>query len=258
VLKEDHIMQGNVVTGAGYFFRGLTMLPQPGIRLFVLVPLLANVAVFLTLGSLAWQYASAWQATWVEALPDWLGFLSWLLALVLWLVGGLLTGYLSTFLVLLFTSPFHSLLAEKVEEQQTGEPVPALEGIGAAIADIPRGIGKELSKLLYYLPKALIVLVVSFIPGLNALAPVLWFLLGAWMMSLQFVDYPMDNHRLPLSEVREACAARRLSSMGFGGIVAFVSSVPLVNMLVIPAAVIGATLLWCEEMRPGAPSRGRR
>ena len=25
---------------------------------------------------------------------------------------------------------------------------------------------------------------------------------------------------------------------------------PLLNLIVIPAAVIGATLLWCEELRP--------
>jgi len=116
--------------------------------------------------------------------------------------------------------------------------------------EIPRGILRELSKLLYYLPMALFVLVLSFVPAVNALSPVLWFLLGAWMMSLQFVDYPMDNHRLPFSEVRAACGARRGSSMGFGAVVAFVSGLPLVNLIVIPAAVVGATLLWCDELRP--------
>jgi CysZ protein len=247
---EDHKMQGNVVTGAGYFFRGLSMLPNRGIRLFVLIPLLANIGCFLLLGGVAWHYIVAVNDYVLGSLPDWLGFLSWVLVPLMWIMGGLATGYFSTFLVLLFTSPFHSLLAEKVEEQVTGQPLPALEGIGAALAEIPRGIGREIRKLLYYLPKALIVLVVSFIPGLNAVSPVLWFLLGAWMMSLQFVDYPMDNHRLPFREVRDACGARRLSSMGFGGVVAFVSGIPLLNMIVIPAAVIGATLLWCDEMRP--------
>ena len=79
--------------------------------------------------------------------------------------------------------------------------------------------------------------------------PLAWFLLGAWMMSLQFVDYPMDNHRLPFRDVRDACAARRLSTTGFGGAVAFFTGIPLLNLVVIPAAVIGATLLWCEELR---------
>ena len=116
--------------------------------------------------------------------------------------------------------------------------------------EVPRGLLREVFKVLYYVPMALFVLVISFIPGINAIAPLLWFLLGAWMMSLQFIDYPMDNHRLPFRDVREACAARRLSSLGFGGTVAFIASLPIINLIVIPAAVIGATLFWCDELRP--------
>lgn len=242
-------MKGNIVNGAGYFFRGLSMLTDPGIRAFVVLPLTANILLFGLLGSLAYENIQSMIGATEEALPDWLSFITWLLIPLLWIAGGLLTGYVSTLLVLLLTSPFHALLAEKVEERVTGEPVPALEGIGAALLQIPRGIAREIGKFVYYLPMALAVLVISFIPGINTLSPLLWFLLGAWMMSLQFVDYPMDNHRLAFREVKEACAARRLSSLGFGGTVAFVSGIPLVNLIVIPAAVIGATLMWCEELR---------
>ena len=114
---------------------------------------------------------------------------------------------------------------------------------------LPRGILRELSKLIYYLPMAAFVLLISFIPVLNVVAPVLWFLLGAWMMSLQFLDYPMDNHMLSFADVKEAARARRLSSMGFGGVVALCTGIPVVNFFVVPAAVVGATLLWCEELR---------
>ena len=102
---------------------------------------------------------------------------------------------------------------------------------------------------MHYIPMALLVLIMSFIPAVNIVAPLLWILLGAWMMSLQFVDYPMDNHRLPFSEVRDACGARRSKSITFGAVVAFVSGLPILNLILIPAAVAGATLLWCEELR---------
>ena len=98
---------------------------------------------------------------------------------------------------------------------------------------------------------AVFVLILSFIPVLNVVAPVLWFLLGAWMMSIQFVDYPMDNHQLSFTDVKEAVRSRRLSSMGFGGVVALCTGIPIVNFFVVPAAVVGATLLWCEELGAG-------
>ena len=158
-------------------------------------------------------------------------------------------GYISTLLALMLTSPFHALLAEKVEESITGQPVPALQGIAAALLEVPRALFREIRKFLYYVPMALAVLILTIIPVFNAFAPLGWFLMGAWMMSLQFVDYPMDNHRLQFREVRDACAERRLSTIGFGGTVAFFTGIPLLNLVVIPAAVIGATLLWCEELR---------
>ena len=144
---------------------------------------------------------------------------------------------------------FAHMLSEKAEELITGRPVDALEGLSAAIMAIPRGIVRELLKILYYIPLFLLVLILSFIPPINTAAPILWFVLGAWMMSLQFLDYPMDNHQLAFADVKEAASSRRMTSMGFGGAVALCASIPVLNFFVIPSAVVGATLLWCEELQ---------
>jgi len=41
----------NQLLGFSYFFRGMSLLTQPGLRRFVFIPLLANVAVFALLAS---------------------------------------------------------------------------------------------------------------------------------------------------------------------------------------------------------------
>ena len=241
-------MNGNFVTGAGYFLRGLAMTFQPGLRSFVIVPLIANVVLFSLMGWLLYEVITDFYDAAMLTVPEWLQFLSWVITPLLSLVGGLMAGYASTLLVLMLTSPFHALLAGKVEESITGEPLPALEGIAAALLEVPRALFREIRKFLYYVPMALAMLILTIIPVINAFAPLGWFLLGAWMMSLQFVDYPLDNHKLPFREVRDACAERRLSTIGFGAAVALFTGIPLLNLVVIPAAVIGATLLWCEEL----------
>jgi CysZ protein len=243
-------LKGNVVNGVNYLVRGARMLTHPSLRLFVVIPLLVNIVIF---GSLIWvtfSYLGGLMASLLAVIPAWLEFIEWILWPLIGLTVGLITGYAFTAVALIIASPFNGLLAEKAEELATGRPVDALEGLGAALMAVPRGILREIAKLLYYVPMALLVLLVSFIPGLNALAPVLWFLLGAWMMSIQYVDYPMDNHRLGFRDVKEAVRRRRLSSMGFGGAVALCSGIPLVNFFVMPSAVVGATLLWCEELAP--------
>lgn len=242
-------MRGNVLRGAGYLWRGAGLLRHPSLRLFVIIPLGVNILIFGSLATLTFTWLDRSVTGWMAALPDWLGFLQWLIWPLLILVFGLLAGYSFTAVALLIASPFNALLAEKAEELITGQPVAALEGLGAALLSVPRGILRELYKLLYYLPLAVLVLILSFIPGPNVFAPLLWLLLGAWMMSLQFVDYPMDNHQLGFAEVRRAVGRQRLSSLGFGGLVALCAGIPVVNFFVVPAAVVGATLLWCEELR---------
>jgi len=243
-------LRGNIVGGVGYLVEGAKLLTHPSLRLFVIVPLAVNILIFGSLLYVSISYLVELMDRWLAGIPGWLDFIRWLLWPLIGLTLSLITGYLFTAVALVIASPFNGLLAEKAEELVSGREVPALEGLGAALMMVPRGVVRELLKLLYYLPMAAFVLLVSFIPVLNAVAPLLWFLLGAWMMSIQFVDYPMDNHQLGFGEVKDAVRSRRLSSLGFGGAVALCAGIPLVNFFVVPAAVVGATLLWCRELAP--------
>lgn len=238
-------MQGNIARGAGYLTRGAKMLKHPSLRAFVIVPLLINILIFGSLITLGLGYISDLMDSMLDSIPGWLSFIQWILWPLIVITVSLISGYLFTSVALIIASPFNALLAEKAEELVTGKPVDSLEGLGAALASVPRSIVREILKLLYYIPMALLALVLSFIPGVGAVA---WLLLGAWMMSIQFVDYPMDNHQLSFAEVKNACRSQRLSSLGFGALVAVCTGIPVVNFFVVPAAVVGATLLWCEEL----------
>jgi len=83
---------------------------------------------------------------------------------------------------------------------------------------------------------------------INLAAPFLWAYFMAWMLSLEYADYPMDNHGIRFRQVRASLRTRRLTSMGFGGMATLCSFVPLLNLLVMPAAVAGATLYWVREL----------
>lgn len=238
-------MAGNISRGASYLTRGARMLGHPSLRAFVLIPLIINILIFGSLITIGFSYISDLMDAMLSSIPSWLDFIQWILWPLIVITVSLATGYLFTTVALIIASPFNALLAEKAEELITGQPVNSLEGFGAAVLAIPKSILRELAKLLYYIPMAVFVLLISFIPGVGAIA---WLLLGAWMMSIQFVDYPMDNNQLSFADVKEAVRRRRLSSMGFGGLVALCASIPLVNFFVVPAAVVGATLLWCEEL----------
>lgn len=238
-------MNGNIARGAHYLTRGARLLGHPTLRPFVIIPLVINILIFGSLITIGFNYISDLMDSMLASIPEWLNFIRWILWPIIVITVGLISGYVFTSVALVIASPFNALLSEKAEELITGQPVNSLEGFGAALIAVPKSIVRELMKLLYYIPMAILALLISFIPGVGAVA---WLLLGAWMMSIQFVDYPMDNHQLSFADVKAAVRSRRLSSMGFGGLVALCASIPLVNFFVVPAAVVGATLLWCEEL----------
>jgi CysZ protein len=149
------------------------------------------------------QQFSGWINGIIEWLPGWLSFIAsaveWLLWPLLVFTLGIVVTYTFSILANLITSPFNALLAEKVEERLTGQPVSGYETLGQALLGIPKGIVRELLKILYYLPRLLVVLILLFI--FSPAAPVLWFLLCAWMLAIQYGDYPTDNHQIGFKQV---------------------------------------------------------
>ena len=57
----------------------------------------------------------------------------------------------------------------------------------------------------------------------------------------------MGNHKVKFSEQRRLQRKNRLFSLGFGGVTMGASMIPLVNFIVMPTAVIAATMIWVEQ-----------
>ena len=85
-------MNGNLLTGVGYFLRGFTMIFQPGLRRFVIVPLAANVVLFSLVGWALYEVIADFYDAAMLTVPEWLQFLSWVITPLLWIIGGLLSG----------------------------------------------------------------------------------------------------------------------------------------------------------------------
>lgn len=239
-------MGGNPLTGARYLLRGMQLLTQPGLRTFVAIPLLVNLVLFSLAIYLLSQQFDNWVDHWLSLMPSWLSFAEWLLWPLFALLV-LITVYFSFALMANFiAAPFNGLLAERVEHRLRGT-LPPDEGWKALLASTGRALTRELAKLAYYLPRFLLILVLTLVPVVGFAAPLFWFLFGAWMMAIQYCDYPMDNNKVTFGEMRRLLKSRRLSSLGFGGLVSLGMLIPVLNLLIMPAAVIGATLFWVEE-----------
>ena len=68
-------------------------------------------------------------------------------------------------------------------------------------------------------------------------------------MAIQYIDFPMDNHKVLFSDMVALIKSRNLSAIGFGGAVMFSLMIPVLNFVVIPAAVCGASIFWVKEFK---------
>jgi CysZ protein len=239
-------MISNPVTGASYFFKGLSLLNKPGVRRFVIMPLLINILIFAGLIWLSADQFGGFIDWMTPSLPDWLLWLTWLLWLVFGLMAFLVLFFGFSILANLVGAPFNSYLAGAVEKYLTGQALP--ETGKSLWQDVVDAILGELKKILYYLLWAIPLVIINFIPGINLLAPVLWAVFGAWMLSLEYTDYPLGNYGLTFPAIRRKISEQRMLSLGFGAAVMLATLIPLFNFLVMPVAVAGATALRVEQI----------
>ncbi len=235
----------DLLAGPRYMVEGFGLLTKPGLRRFVVVPVLVNVLIFGGLITLAYGWVDNTSGYLIAKLPDWLQWLSYIVIPVFVLTSLVVIFYGFSIVANIIAAPFNGLLAEAVEAHMTGKP---LEGSWKQVArDVVPSILSELRKLLYFVLRAVPLLLLMLIPVINVGASVLWMLFSAWMMTVQYVDYPMANHHLFFKDQRARLRKRPLLAWSFGGLVMVCTLVPVVNFVVMPAAVAGSTALWVRE-----------
>ena len=241
----------NKRTGMHYLLEGLRLIRQPGLRRYVAMPLLISTIVF----SGAILGLSHWLEILINMLlgylPSWLDWLRYLLWPLFAIAGVLIIFYTFSVITNMIAAPFNGMLAEAVEKHLTGQPVET-GGWQALVKDIIPSIFSELRKLLYFILRAIPLGILFLIPGINLAAPFIWALFSAWMLAIEYLDYPMANHLLHFSQQRKLLRQRRVLAYGFGGSSLLMTMIPFVNFLAMPVSVAGATAMWVAELKDNA------
>lgn len=246
---------GGPLAGTSYLLRGLPLLRQPGVWPWAVIPFVINVVLLGVLGWASVRWIGGMVDGWLAILPDWLSWLSSIVNFIL--IAAVILGVFQIFTLManLIASPFNGFLSAAIEEKLTGKrPETGLSLWQEGLVTFRN----ELGKLWFLLTRAALVALLSIflfiIPGLNMLLPVVWFLFGAYMLSLEYLDYPMGNHGLTFSEKRRLLASNRMLTLGFGATTTLLTTLPLINLLIIPTAVAGGTLAWVERLGHTRPN----
>jgi len=235
------------ITGIKYVTAGFKLIVQPGIRLYALIPMLINALLFATVivygTHLVNDFINSWLTGWLE----WLRWILWPLFVIVALA---IVFFTFSIVANLIAAPFNGFLAEAVENRMTGKSIPGGNDFRQLPAEMKKAIKSESRKFLYFTIRAAPLFMLFFIPFLNIAAPFLWFIFGAWMLALEYMDYPMGNHGINFPDQRQSLSSKRQLTFGFGIGALVLTFIPVINFIAIPVAVCGATKMWVERIRP--------
>ncbi len=229
-------MLKNFFQGFAYLFQGFGLILRPGVRRFFLIPLLINLAVF---SLLTWLGIDQFGMLLNLLLPAGEGWWEVAARTLLWLVFAaavlLIMFFTFTLIANLIGSPFNGLLSEKIEEILSGEKISREGAVKESfLKEIPQAMMNELHKFVYFLVFSGLALVLSLIPVVNFLFPFFWIALTSWMLSLEYLGYPMENHGMSFKEARKKARDETMMSLGFGLAVMCGTLIPIVNFLAWP------------------------
>lgn len=232
----------NYLKGFSACLSGFGLIFLPGIRRFVIIPLLINISLFSVAIYLLVQKMNAWIQS---LLPGWLSWLEWLIWPLFAATALLFVFYSFTLVANLIAAPFNSLLAARIEHHLRGNLVEyhSSEKLWRLVL---RSVAAEIHKMLYFLIWLIPLIILTLIPGLNLIAPFAWFIFAAWSFSLEYMDYPLSNHGLLFEEIRLYNRQHRMQALGLGSGIFIITSVPILNFFAMPVAVAGATRLTTQ------------
>jgi CysZ protein len=222
--------------------QGVKLLSRRELRPYLWAPLLINLVLYSIALLLGYFYLSDLI---VQLIPGWLSWLEWLIWPIFFISFSVIGFFTFTVLANILASPFYSQLSAKTRELISGQK--------NTLPEQPVGqvIMSEIKRVGYLVSRMIPLLILFVIPVVNLIAPLFWALFGAWGMGLEFMAYPLENQGLLFKQQKEQAKTRRLGVLSFGGLTLLGLSIPVLNLIVAPVAVIAATIYLYGADEPG-------
>ncbi len=260
------------LNGATYPFKALiTFIKNPRLIKYIAIPILVNILVAIALYSgllyFGWQIVdgvqgdvTVWLNQLITNLPQWLGFLTYLVSGLIVILRFLLvvilliaTGFLLTQFGVLLGAPWYGQLSEQLEKHRTGK-VELIEL--NIVSDLSRAILYELKKLVLIALIGIPLLLINFFPGIGTIvSSVGSLILTTTIVCLDFFDSCLERRRLKFRQKLGIVFKSLPASGSFGLVCLGLISIPLLNLITIPLCVASGTLFICDPEGYGERNR---
>ncbi|QMU60194.1 MAG: sulfate transporter CysZ [Gammaproteobacteria bacterium] len=248
-------MISQILKGASHVRDGFKLIKLRGVKRYVVIPVLINFIIFI--GAI-WYLYIKFDSLLEQFLPSWLDWLEFLIWPLFFIACLLVVFFAFTIVANVFGAPFNGVLSEKIEQKLSNEKLDlndsSNEGYLSLLRGARIGISNEFRKLFYIAIRAIPLLLLFLIPGINFFAPFIWFLFAAWMFAIEYLDYPMGNRNLTFKQQLTIIKHNRFLCLGMGIALMVMTIIPGLNFFAMPVGVAAATSLWSKHLKQHAPA----
>ena len=188
---------------------------------------------------------------WMDKMQNsWLSFLLIFFQLILNLI--LLLFYFSLFkyLFLIIGSPLFAYLSEKTESMIEGKEYPF--SFKQLMKDIIRGIKLALRNMLWQTVYTVSILILSFIPVIGWVTPLLALLVECYYLGFSMLDYSCERNKLSTAQSIGFIGRHKGLAIGNGMVFYLMHFIPILGWLLAPSyAVIAATISLYKAKNEG-------
>ena len=225
--------------GAASFFFGLRLLlVRAELRAVLWRMLILQVVIGILVGAGAWWLLDWLVVTYVPQADAWYWqVLAWIARLFVSLLAFTVSIVAFVAIGTVAASPWLEMLCARVE---------CLEGHEVKVSAEPwwrtvlTSLWNILMPLLQFLPWALLALVLLLIPVIGTVAAsLIWGYAGIRLLSFEFMDAPASRRGWKWSDRKRDFQNNKWFYFGFSGLASLLFVIPVLNLLVLPAAVIG-------------------
>ncbi|MBF0361351.1 MAG: EI24 domain-containing protein [Oligoflexia bacterium] len=222
------------------------------LQTLLLFPLVIGALLYLLFAILAFKLGVPYlQQTLIKEwalLNSWAQWISYILVTLTAILLIVLLNFTFVVVVSLFSSPFHQMISDKVEalllrsHSLSPSDFPMEMPLKMIIYKLFLGGFNDLKRISFILFVGLFAFFISFIPFLTPIS----IILSALLVSYQFLDYNWSRHQLGVFSSLAEIKNNLFYYLFFGICFLFILSIPLINLLGLPFAVVFYSVYWTK------------
>lgn len=243
-------MINDILKGISAYPKVFQLIRKYSLGKYLLIPILISLLLALFTGGITWWLYDD-LSQWIVALLGKLGKFSVatkVMNILSIIIITLLFVLIFKHLLLAISSPFMSLLSERIEKKINGSEAEVPFSTKRFIREMLRGLRLALRNIIREIGLSILLLILGLFPLFSPISGLLIFLVQAYYAGFGSMDFTMERH-LDVKQSINFIHRNRSLTLGIGIVFMLILMIPVLGILfVLPLSTIAGTQVTLERL----------